>query len=261
MLPKEHGAWNLLFVSLAAGWMALGQWEASALALSAFWTLGFILRAPFSVYRQYLRADPERARRARGVFILEALGLAVALLVFVRIASRPAVFLTLAGAVPAGLALGLIFLLKRTLRWGPSEYLGFAALCLLIPGLYLCSPLSEFVKAERLYFLFAGYFLSTLSYLRMRRAWQGNWRKGIRLSLPQRLKNGFWPLGLHGLVLAGIFFFPAGGYGMVLAPLYALLRVLVGVLTGSPSLSFTVLGIREMAHSLVYMVLVMWFWK
>src|SRR5665213_2829704 len=116
LLPKEHGAWNALLVSLTAGWIALGHWNVAALAVSLLWISGFVLRVPLTTYRQYRKADPAKARQAVGVSAFWIMVLILSGIVFYQTAPEKDVRIVCLGAVPLGMVLFILAAVRRSLR-------------------------------------------------------------------------------------------------------------------------------------------------
>jgi hypothetical protein len=262
MLPKEHGAWNILSVSAAAGWLARGAWDPAALAATLFFLLGFILRAPLGTWRQYRAVDPPRARKALLAFLVGSVLCAASFAAFWVLAPPSALRWMLFGAVPLGLLLGILYLWKRTLRFLAAEVLGFLGLSLLVPVLYLCAPGSEGGKAAWLYSLFAGQGLLALSYVRVRRDWFLAAKRGEPAPMgAARWRRGFWTLQLHALFVLGILGCPHGGGLLAVAPTLSFFRALSGVALGRPDLPIMRLGQGEMVHSLLYMLVALFAWQ
>ncbi len=258
MFPKEHGAWNALLVSLFAGWIGLDQWNPVALAATLIWFSGFVLRAPTLTFLQYRKADQAKARKALVFAILLLVALAFSTLYFFRNAPQTALSLVLFLGLPIGVLICGIAVIRRNLRLVIVEVLGFAGICLLAPVLALCSPLIPLSKAFWLYGLFGGYFILAIFYIKVRQKWVALMKDGIHSSLDLRMEDGAAPLLLHALFVGAVYW---ANPWMALGPLWALGRVLAGVMGGKPDLPIMRLGVREMIHSLVYLILVMGAWK
>lgn len=255
MLPKEHGAWNALIACLAAGWILLAGWNATALAATLFWLSGFILRAPISTARQYRAADPPRARRALGFCFFLLAVLLLSGFYFAENTPPGELRLVFLAATPIGILLVAMAWVKRTLRFLPAEILGFAGVSLVVPVLYLTRPGAGKGKALLLYGLFAGYFITALLYVRVRQEWLRRSRNGEKFGWRRRMADGKWVLALHLLFPAGVLMAAGGGWWT--APLYASLRASAGLFKGRPELPLMKLGLREMLHSIAFTGLVL----
>ncbi len=260
MLPKEHGAWNALLVSLFAGWIILGEWNIAALAASFFWISGFILRGPFSTYCQYKKADPLKSRLALGFAVFLVATLVLSGLVFYQTAPVADIRLVESLAIPLGAVIFVLTVFHRSLRFLAAEIFGFAGICLLVPTLFLTIPKADPTKALWLYAFFAGYFILSLFYVKTRQGWLAQSRKGVNLNWAQRLSKG-WIMVLIHFLLVLIIVWLAPSRLWFLGPLYAGFRVLTGVLWGKMGLPIMKLGVREMIHSLVFTVIVLVTWK
>ena len=248
-------------VSLAAGWATLGPWNEAAFAASLLWLSAFTLRAPLSTMRQYRVADPPKALKALGFSLLLSVIFAGSVWVFWTQAPRAAQQLFLLAAAPLGFFVFTLALFRRSLRFLLAELLGFAFLCLSAPILYLTGPSAPIEAALFLYITLAGYFLISLFYVRVRLEWLRRFRDGLNRTLTQR----FWDLRF--VLMAGVlwtlsfFFFPTAEPWLALAPLYAIGRILTGILWGKANLPMMRLGLREMFHSIVFLFLVLTVWR
>jgi hypothetical protein len=267
MFPKEHGAWNALLVSLAAGWWTLGGSNLAAIALTTLWLSAFILKAPFSTFRQYRIADPSKAAKA-GAWALFLFGILLySAWTYWKQGPPEASRLILFTALPAGLLLFILYSYKRTLRFLFAEALGFLGLCLVAPALYLSIPAVPWDKAGLLYLLFGGYFLLGLLYVRVRFEWMDRAKAGERRKQGERRQYPRGFLDIWGILIlttawiAAVFFFPGASPWQIVAPLYALARMTAGALWGEKLIHPMTLGMREMVHSIVFLVLALATWN
>lgn len=260
MLPKEHGAWNVLLVSLIAGWIALGHWNVAALAVSLLWFSGFVLRTPLTTYRQYRKADPAKARQAVGVSAFWLMVLILSGIVFYQTAPEKDVRIVFLVAGPLGTVIFIMAAVRRSLRFFEAELLGFVGICLVAPVIYLSSPLNDMTKALWLYMLIGGYFILALLYIKVRQSWVAQARQGLRLTLSQRCSQSCFVFLLH-IFYIGAVMATAPSWLWGIGPLYAGIKAGIGLGWGKPNLPIMKLGIREMIHSLVYMVFAVCTWK
>lgn len=260
MLPKEHGAWNALLVSLMAGWVALGHWNVPVLAVSFFWLSGFILRAPLTSYRQYRKADPTKARQAAGVSLFWLVVLIFSGIVFYLTAPGKDIRIVCLAAVPLGTVIFILAAVRRSLRFFEAELLGFAGICLAAPVIYLSSPLYDAMKVLWFYALICGYFILALFYVKVRQSWVAQTRLGFRLTLSQGYSRGGFVFLLHVLYIVGVLT-TAPSWLWCLGPLYGGIKAGIGLGWGKHNLPIMKLGVREMIHSLVYTVIAVCTWK
>ncbi len=260
MFPKEHGAWNALLVSLAAGWFALGEWNDAAFFASLFWLSGFTARAPFSTARQYWKADPPKAYRAVFFFLILFFVFFVSGCLFLANAPLEDINLATQWGLPIG---SLIFILvagKKNLRHWGIEVIGFTGLTLLTPVLYLSKPSAGLTKAYLLFMIFGGYFILAVFYVKVRQAWVAMARTGKVLRMKQRAWDGSAIFLVHVMFVAIVLAVSRIHLGMAAGPLYALARTFAGLMWGKPHLPLMKLGMREMIHSIIYTVVVFYFW-
>ncbi len=260
MLPKEHGAWVALLVSLFTGWIVLDSFHPAAFAASLLWVSGFILRSPALTARQYWRTDPRRAKKAAAFFFfLLALFIGSAI-VFFGGAPAPDIQLVLGAGIPLGLLISLIAAWRRNLRALWVEVLGFAALCLLAPAVILSDPKMELAGALQIYVLSAGYFILALFYVKVRQNWLARSRSGEKFTWVSRARSGMGTCLAHILFLIIVAAFAPFPF-LVLGPLWAAARIGFGIFLGKPDLPIMKLGVREMIHSLVYFGITVVIWK
>lgn len=261
MIPKEHGAWNALLVCLFGGWMSLAEWNMAAVAVSLLWFSGFILRAPLATARQYRLADPQRSRRAWG-FSLVLIGiLAFSGLVFYKTAPPKALLAVWAGALPLGFLLSLFAYYRRTLKFLAAELAGFAGISLLAPVIYLTRSDAAWNRALLLYALFGGYFLLALLYVRMRLGWKKRDKTSGQLSLGTRLYHLRGPLLVWIIYVLSVHECSRMNVWLLAGPFYSGGRVFAGALWGNEAIPTIKLGIEEMVHSLVFMVISILAWN
>jgi hypothetical protein len=260
MLPKEHGAWNLLILSLFVGWILLGSWNFSALALSLIWIAGFILRAPLLTARHYWNVDRVYAlKNLKFAFLLFLILITSGGFVFQQ---APHLDLNLLKLIAGPLAC-LIFIAvsyKQTWRSLLIEMLGFLEISLLASMIYLTNPLHSLTQAMVLWSLLGGYFCLALIYVKVRQSWLARSRKGEVISYTQKF------LDLRGSILAGVLYITGLAYlawphwQLTFGPLMALLRIGLAGWKGNPRLPMMKLGIQEMGLSIIFAMIVLYSW-
>jgi hypothetical protein len=259
MIPKEHGAWNVLGVALALGWACLGSFNLTALDATLLWLCGFTLRAPLQTWRQYCVADARRARLALGWALALILTAGCAGWDFILRAPGPCKALALGAGMPLGAVLLILTLLRRNLRHPIIETLGFLGLCLLAPVLVLTGPPMNSQKILWLSCLLAAYFLLGLGYVKLRQGWLARSRSGETWDWPKKLREGKGVLLGHlALVLVAAWWAPT--WGWTLASAWGLLRAWGGVGWGKSNLPLMKLGLREMGHSILFSCLLFLAW-
>lgn len=252
MFPKEHGAWNCLILSSVAGWFALGHWSEAAGAVSVLWTSAFLIRGPWNFHRQYRRADRVRSRRA--LVMLAALTAAVlgSLVGAVALTSGPGRWMLIGFGLPLGSILMVLTVRNRNLRSPLAEVLGFLWLTLLVPETYLCDPSHALSGGFWLWGLWGGYFLLGIAGIKVRQKWIEGARKGRPLSPADRFSQSWWVILLYALWVEALGDIPGGSPILMIAPLFAALRTLAGLIWGRPDTPMMRLGLWEMAHSVLF---------
>lgn len=259
MFPKEHGAWNVLGAALVLGWACLGSFNLAALDATLLWLCGFTLRSPLQTWRQYRVADARRSRLAMGWALALILTADCAGWDFILRSPGPSKALALGAGIPLGAVLLALSLVRRNLRHLAIEALGFLGLCLLAPVLVLTGPPVNSQKITWMYCLLAAYFVLGLGYVKLRQGWLARSRAGESWDGAKRLREGKGVLLGHlALVLVTACWAPT--WGWTLAPAWGLLRALGGIGWSKPSLPLMKLGLREMAHSIVFAALLLLAW-
>ncbi len=241
------------------GWACQGAFCLAGLDATLLWFSGFILRAPIQTWLQYRRVDKGRSRLALGWAFVLVLTAACAGLDFWMRAPGMAKTLAVEAGFPLGLALLTLAFIKRNLRHWLIEALGFTGLGLLTPVLALMATKPNLPKIIWLSSLLTAYFILSIGYVKLRQNWLARSRKGERWDALKRFGEGKWILLFH-IVFLLIAVFGAPGWAWGLAPGWAFLRVLAGVSYGKTSLPLMKLGMREMAHSAVFALLLMGAW-
>lgn len=260
MFPKEHGAWNGLIISLAAGWIALGRFNWAAITLSVLWLSAFALKGPWNYYRQYRQADPFKAGRARFLLLLLWMILLFSLFFTSRMVPRSAQSLLIQAGLPLGGVLLILVLWKRNLRFALAEILGFAGLTMAVPILYLCDDSHVLSTAFWLWGLFGGYFLLGLAGVKVRQKWLEGFRKGQWLSPGDRFSQGWWVILLYAVWVEGLGDATGGKLILMAAPLFAALKTLAVMIWGRTDTPMMRLGLWEMAYSILFTAIWAWTW-
>jgi len=248
-LPKEHGAWAMLYVPFVLGVTVAGRvnWQVLLLLLSA--TAVFIARESLLVYwraRARGRAAPEAGRT-----LLLYLALAAAF-------GSPLIFaFNLYLLIPLGLVGASLLLIngkqatRMEERSTTGEILAIGGLTMTAPAAYYAAGGRFDLTAFWLWALSALYMASSVFYIKLR-VYRLNPRKQAEQRRALRscaVYHSFLIVALPALISAGslsLFAFIA------FAP--ALVRTFWGMFMPRTKLNLTRAGILEIAYSLVFLV-------
>ncbi|HXF05323.1 MAG TPA: YwiC-like family protein [Blastocatellia bacterium] len=248
-LPKEHGAWAMVSVSLALGMLVARQVSGRLILLIISVMALFIARESLVAWwraRQRGRSVPEAERLARFY-------LAVAL-----VTGAPLVLWHhLLGLVPLGLLAGVLLLLN--LRQAESlEDRTVLGEILAITGLTLAAPAAYYVARGRwestalwLWVLSALYFTSSVFYVKLRVLSAGRRREEAQRSVWRQC------LFYHSFLLAALVLLAVTGrvnLFVLCAFVPILARTLWALLRPVRWLNLTRIGILEIVYSLIFLV-------
>ncbi len=249
-LPKEHGAWGMLYVPLLLGAMVAPTGAGRVALFAASATLLFIGRESLlSWWRARSRGRPSGS--ALRVALLY-LGLSVA-------AAAPLVLREgLSGLIPLGLLAGGLLVwnarqaARREERTVLTELVGIA-------GLTLTAPAASYVASGRwtslawwLWALSALYFAGSVFYVRLRvlTAHPKRPRELARIRRWCALYHGGLALGLAAAIVAGVL--PALVF---LAYVPVLARALHHLVRPAPELVLRRVGVLEILYSVIFLAL------
>ena len=248
-LPKEHGAWAMLYVPFVLGTAVAGRvnWPVLLLLLSA--TAAFISRESLLVYWR---------ARARGRDATEA---GKALLIYLALAAAFGLPLILAfelfWLIPLG-GIGAALLLingrqaaRMEERETMSEIMAIAGLTMTAPAAYYAASGRWELTAFWLWLLSALYMASSVFYIKLR-VYRLNPRKQAEQRLALRscaFYHSFLIVALPALIVAGSLSLIAF---IAFAP--ALVRTFWGMLAPKSKVNLTRAGILEIVYSLIFLV-------
>jgi hypothetical protein len=254
LIPREHGAWGMLLVPLAAGAVVASKagMNASALTLFVVATLSlFWLRTPFEAWlgTSAIKANTAEERRSvvRGMVLISSIALAALGVLFAIGYARG---LLIIGAV-SGVAFGAQALVKRMGRSGrmPAQMIGTIGLTSTAAGAYYvaCGKLdATAIALWAANWLFAA---DQIHYVQVR-------IRGSKLgSFSQKVKRGRGFL-IGQVVLLGALAM-AGSFGLVswivlAAFVPALLRGMLWFVRGVQPLDVHKLGFSELAQAMLF---------
>jgi len=165
-LPKEHGAWAMLYVPLAAGALVAGSFPIRLLLLILSATLVFVARESLIGWvRAWKRRRPVEEPRNRAILYLALGAVAGAPLLIVG----KLYWLAAMGLAAATLlAFNTIQSIRREDRTIAGEIIAIAGLTLTAPAAYYVAGGSWDVTALWLWMLCALYFASSVFYVKAR---------------------------------------------------------------------------------------------
>src|SRR5262245_22396947 len=248
-LPKEHGAWAMLYVPFVLGVTVAGRvnWQVLLLLLSV--TAGFIARESLLVY--WRARTRGRAASEAGRTLLLYLALAAAF-------GSPLVFaFNLFWLIPLGLVGAALLLIngkqatRMEERSTTGEIMAIGGLTMTAPAAYYAASGRWDVTAFWLWLLSALYMASSVFYIKLR-VYRLNPRKQAEQRQALRscaVYHSFLTVALLGLISVGglsLFAFIA------FAP--ALVRTIWGMFKPQTKVNLARAGILEIAYSLVFLV-------
>jgi hypothetical protein len=214
-MPREHGAWGILLIPFATAVGVAGIWNAAVTLLLASVVCFYIARTSWLKKNYWWTA----------ALLAGCAVCAVPLLLVWKLW-----WLAAFGAVAAPLAF------RKTGRSLAMQLLAVAGLTLTAPAAwYVATGMLDY----RLWLLNVLYFAGGVFYVKMHVA-----------TAMARKPAGRWPVVIYYGALTGVFvWWPAG-----LAFVPAIVRAFVGVALLSPTLRIKRLGWTEVAHSIVFAV-------
>ncbi len=248
-IPKEHGAWGMLYVPLASGGLVVweGGWRFLLLALSV--TFVFIGREPLLA----LWRARSKGREAEGAARLLIMYLALA-----AICAAPLVLVwRLYGMLALGAAAtGLLVwnagqAAKREERTIPTELIGIAGLTLTAPAAYYTGVMRWDLTGLWLCLANALYFASSVFYVRYRVV-AAHGADAAKLARVRSLCGFYhWGLAMIGVVVPfegrALFYLAAAFAAVVLRAFYYLIRP-------AKTMVLRQIGRLEIVYSLVFLV-------
>jgi hypothetical protein len=247
-LPKEHGAWAMLYVPFVLGVTVAGRvnWPVLLLLLSA--TAVFISRESLLVYWRARARGRDAAEAGRTLWLYLALAAAF---------GSPLIFaFKLFWLIPLGV-IGAALLLANGVqatrleeRATMSEVMAIGGLTLTAPAAYYAASGRWDVMAFWLWLMSALYMASSVFYIKLR-VYRLNPRKQAEQRQALRscaFYHAFLIVALPALIFAGslrLFIFAA------FAP--ALVRTFWGMMAPKPKVNLTRAGILEIVYSLVFL--------
>ena len=248
-LPKEHGAWAMLYVPFALGVAVAGRvnWPALLLLLSA--TAVFISRESLLVYWRAHARGRDAAEAGRTLLLYLTLAAAF---------GTPLIFAyKLFRLIPLGL-IGAALLLINGKQATRMEERGTTGEIMAIIGLTMTAPAAYYAASGRremtafwLWLLSALYMASSVFYIKLR-VYRLNPRKQAEQRLALRscaFYHSFLIVALPALIFAGSL-----GIFAFIAFTPALVRTIWGMFRPKTKVNLVRAGILEIAYSLVFLV-------
>src|SRR5215216_789588 len=250
-LPKEHGAWAMLYVPLVVGVLVAGAFSLRVLALTLSASFLFIARESYLAWwraRSRGQAQPEARRR-----MLIYLGLAA-------LFGAPLVLISkLFLLAPFGLAtLGLLIFnarqaVRREDRTIGGEIMAIAGLTLAAPAAYYTARGRFDSTALWLWALCALYFASSVFYVKLR-----VYSVARRRELERRVSWRSCAL-YHAFLLAGLvalFFQGSFNLSILIAFFPVLARSFWQMANPAEKLNLRRVGVLELVYSLVFLIFI-----
>ena len=249
-VPRQHGAWSVLLISLALGTAAVGAFNAPALVLLAAALGGFVGRHAAGRAVRMPAVDGRRMRLL--AFGIAAAAAAVGLAALLVLARGLWLLIPLGSVAVALAGIALVLEAKKKDRSAGGELLGIVGLSLTLPAIAYASTGRLEARAMGLWTLAVLFFMGSVFHVRylLRR------RDANRGELGDRLRAGGMSLACHAGALAAAIGMAAGGLvppaaAPALAPV--LVKSGLSVFRRAPvSLTVRRVGYGELAHALVF---------
>jgi hypothetical protein len=250
-LPKEHGAWAMLYVPLVVGALVAGEFPLRLLALTLSVSFLFIARESLLAWWR-AKSRGQRLPAARQVMLIY-LGLA-------GMFGAPLVLLSkLFLLAPLGLAtLALLIFnaqqaVRREDRTISGEVMAIAGLTLAAPAAYYVARARFDTTALWLWALCALYFASSVFYVKLRVYSIARRRESERRQ--SRRSCALY----HAFLLAGLlvlFFEGSFNLSILIAFLPVLARAFWQVANPAKKLNLRRVGVLELIYSLVFLIFI-----
>ncbi len=249
-VPRQHGAWSVLLISLALGTAAVGAFNAPALVLLAAALGGFVGRHAAGRAVRMPAADGRRTGLLAFGAASSAAAVGLAALLVLACGLWLLIPLGIAAVAVAGVT--LVLEAKNKDRSAGGELLGIVGLSLTLPAIAYASTGRLEARAVGLWILAVLFFMGSVFHVRylLRR------RDANRGELADRLRSGGMSLAFHGGALAAAIGLAAAGLvppaaAPVLAPV--LVKSGLSVFRRAPvSLTVRRVGYGELAHAIVF---------
>ncbi|MCW5979962.1 MAG: YwiC-like family protein [Bryobacteraceae bacterium] len=249
-LPKEHGAWGMLYAPLVLGALAAGEGAGRIALLALAATFVFVGREPALAWRRarVRGRDPDNAGRLALAYFALAAAVGAPLVVFERLYGM----LALGGISAALLAWNSQQAVKREERTLATELIGIAGLTLTAPAAF-CAGRGEWSSVALWLWLLSGlYFGSSVFYVKLRvlTAHAGQtpeWDRMRRLCFAYHIGLAALALGVTASERFGVW------VPLAYAPVIA--RAFWELARPARTLSLRRIGILEIVYSIVFVAL------
>jgi hypothetical protein len=250
-LPREHGAWAMLYVPMISGVMVAWKFPLRVLLFTISATFLFIARESLlSWWRAYRRGERRVEALQRLTIYLGVAGLSIAPLI---LADR------LYALVPIGMAAVLLLGInaemaaKREDRTIAGEILAIAGLTMTAPAAYYVAEGTWQTSAIWLWALSALYFASSVFYIKLRVNLVNPKRQDERSQVRWRCA------AYHGLLLVSLFLLAATDRFNLLALVAfapAITRASWSLFKTTGNLNLKRLGLLEILYSVVFLIFI-----
>jgi len=248
-LPKEHGAWVMLYVPFALGVAVAGRVNWPVLLLLLTTTAAFISRESLLIYWRARARGRDGAEARRTLFLYLALAAAF---------GSPLIFafnlfwLILPGLIGAAL---LLINGKQATRMEErgmkGEILAITGLTMTAPAAYYAASGSWEMTAFWLWLLSALYMASSVFYIKLR-VYRLNPRK--QAEQRQAFRSCFFYHSFLIVAMPALIFAGSLGLFAFIAFTPALARTFWGMFKPESNVNLTRAGILEIAYSIVFLV-------
>lgn len=248
-LPREHGAWGMLYVPMLTGLLAAGSFPTPVLLLALSATLVFIARESLLAWwraKVWKRDSAGNGRRSAIYLGLGALCAAPLILAY-----RLYLLIPIGVAGTAALAANAWQAGRREDRTTLAEVLAILGLTLTAPATYYVARGSWSVTALWLWGFNLAYFASSVFYIKLRVLTLHARREEDR----QRMR--FYCGAYHSFLLIGLVVLAVtrdASLFVLIAFVPVILRAFWSVLRPANDLNLRRIGLLEIAYSVVFLV-------
>ena len=250
-MPKEHGAWAMLYVPLAAGAFVAGSFSVRVIAIALAQTFLFISRESILAWwRSHRRGGNNReALRATAIYLALA-GASLAPLILI---SRLFWLIPLGLVAISILTINAELAAQREDRTVTGEVMAILGLTLTAPTTYYVARAEWGAAAFWLWALCALYFASSVFYVKLRVYWLN--RRKERARQQARLRCMLY----HAFLLAGLLVLASTGslnlFAIVaFAPVLA--RSFWQLAKPATQLNLKRIGVLEIIYSVVFLIFI-----
>jgi hypothetical protein len=250
-IPKEHGAWVMLYAPLIVAVLLLGRFELNILLYLIAVTAAFLAHEPIATLARLRPSQPasrEKSRLAR-IWLTIYVAVTASALVLLLVYYERWHLLTIGAVLFVLMSLHIYLTSKRVERKFIGEFLGVLSLTVTAPAAYYVAQGKFDKHSLLLWALNLLYFTSAIFYVKMR----------VSRCVKKRDTNFLtWQCAFyHAALIVGIGI--AAWFGwfsafVILAFVPITLRAFLGMMVEERRLNLKRIGIAEISYTLIFVV-------